>query len=293
MPSDDRLAVIRRMLGTPDYEAAGVMLFHVDALAALRHLSRCAIDLTVTSPPYNIGKEYETVLPLEAYLSWTEEWIKEVHRVTNDNGAFWLNLGYLAVPDRGRAVPIPYLIWDRVPFYLIQEVIWNYGAGVANKRSFSPRNEKFLWYVKNPKQYTFNLDQVRDPNVKYPNQKKRGKLRVNPLGKNPTDVWHFPKVTTGEGLVGQRASSERTCHPAQFPEAVIERIIKACSNPGDILLDPFIGSGTTAKVAARLSRNVIGFEINSEYIEIARNRLGNYSPPIQSRNFQSRLFPVP
>ena len=290
MSSDYRLSSIRKILGLPQFEAPGVMIFQVDALAALKQLSENTIDLTVTSPPYNIGKEYETILPLKDYLDWTEEWINEVHRVTDSDGAFWLNLGYLSVPDTGKAIPLPYLIWDRVPFYLIQEIVWNYGAGVANKNSFSPRNEKFLWYVKNPKKYTFNLDEIRDPNVKYPNQKKKGKLRVNPLGKNPTDVWQFPKVTTGEGLVGRRASRERTCHPAQFPEDVIERIIRACSNPGDVLLDPFIGSGTTAKVASKLGRAVIGFELNPEYVDIAKCRLGKNSSSIESNSLQPQLF---
>ena len=121
----------------------------------------------------------------------------------------------------------------------MQEVVWNYGAGVACRNSFSPRNEKFLWYVKSEKRYTFNLDDVRDPDVKYPNQKKEGKLRCNPNGKNPSDVWTIPKVTSGE----KRASSERTLHPAQFPSAVIERVVLASSDPGDLILDPFMGWG--------------------------------------------------
>ena len=188
------------------------------------HLPSEVVDLTITSPPYNIGKEYETNVPLTDYLDWSEQWIRKVNRLSKPFSALWLNLGYFEVPGRGRAVPIAYLLWDRIPFFLLQEVVWNYGAGVATKRMFSPRNEKFLWLVKSPDRYTFNLDEVRDPDVKYPNQRKNGKLRVNQLGKNPTDVWQFPKVTTGQGMTGRRASSERTKHPAQFPVAVIERI---------------------------------------------------------------------
>ena len=165
-----------------------------DVLETLRLLPDESIDLVVTSPPYNIGKEYENVRPLEAYLSWCESWINELHRILKPTGGFWLNLGYLSIPGQAKAIPIPYLLWNRIPFFLVQEIVWNYGAGVAGRRFFSPRNEKFLWYVKNPDHYTFNLDAVRDPNVKYPNQRKHGKLRVNPLGKNPTDVWRFPKV---------------------------------------------------------------------------------------------------
>ena len=253
------------------------------------HLPSDLIDLTVTSPPYNIGKEYETPMSIEDYIDWSEQWMSQVHRLSKPSSALWLNLGYVEVPSKGKAVPIAYLLWDRIPFYLIQEVVWNYGAGVATKRRFSPRNEKFLWLVKSIDQYTFNLDEVRDPNVKYPNQRKNGRLRVNPLGKNPTDVWQFPKVTTGQGMTGQRASPERTKHPAQFPTSVIERIVKACSNPEDLLLDPFIGSGTTAEVAIRQGRRAIGFEINADYLDIAVERLERTIRTVEMDRSQLRL----
>jgi adenine-specific DNA-methyltransferase len=258
------------VLGDPYWADEHVRIYHHDALAALRAIPPETFALTVTSPPYNIGKEYEQSLPLESYVEWSAAWIAEVYRVTARAGAFWLNLGYVSVPERAKAMPLPYLLWDRVPFYLVQEIVWNYGAGVAARMSFSPRNEKFLWYVKDPAEYTFNLDAVRDQDVKYPNQKKNGRLKCNPLGKNPTDVWSFPKVTSG----ANRSSPERTPHPAQFPEAVIERIILATSNEGDLVLDPFIGSGTTAVVARRLGRRVVGFESNEAYIaDVAAPRL--------------------
>ncbi len=227
------------------------------------------MDLTITSPPYNIGKEYEVRLPLQDYLTWCQGWMEEIYRVTKPDGAFWLNLGYLEVPDKGRAVPISYLLWDKCRFFMLQEVVWHYGAGVASKRAFSPRNEKWIWYVKDPSKYTFNLDAVRDRNVKYPNQKKNGKLKCNPLGKNPGDVWVIPKVTSGSG----RASVERTSHPAQFPLAVIQRIMIACSRPGELVMDPFVGSGTTMVAATLLSRRGLGFELNPAYCDLARKRL--------------------
>ena len=260
---------IFNFLGKPYFKTEKCLIYRQDCLEAMLALPDNYIDLTVTSPPYNIGKDYEKALPLEDYLSWCCLWIKEVYRITDNKGAFWLNLGYLSIPERAKAIPIPYLLWDKIPFYLIQEVVWNYGAGVAGKKFFSPRNEKFLWYVKNPDLYTFNLDEVRDKNVKYPNQKKNGKIKVNPLGKNPTDVWSFPKVTSGKN----RASKERTSHPAQFPLAVIERIIKAASNKNDIVFDPFMGSGTTAVAALGLNRQVIGFEIREDYCDIAASRI--------------------
>jgi adenine-specific DNA-methyltransferase len=212
-------------------------------------------------------------MPIDEYLDWSQNWISGVFQATALTGTFWLNLGYVSLAHRARAIPLPYLLWPRIPFFLVQEIVWNYGAGVASRRMFSPRNEKWLWCVKNEDEYTFNLDAVRDPNVKYPNQKKNGKFRVNQTGKNPSDVWQIPKVTTGEGMTGSRASPERTAHPAQFPEAVVERIILACSNAGDLILDPFGGSGTTAAVAMSLGRPCVLFEIAQQYVDIAARRL--------------------
>lgn len=255
----------------PYFEDENFILYNTDSVKALGAISEPIFDLTITSPPYNIGKEYESILPLNQYVNWLKKWIENVYSVTKDYGSFWINVGYLPVEGKGKALPISYLIWDKIPFFLIQEVVWHYEAGVITKKLLSPRNEKFLWYVKNSLNYTFNLDEIRDPNVKYPNQKKNGKLRCHPLGKNPGDVWKFPKVTSGKN----RSSKERTAHPAQFPAAVIDRIVKASSHRGEIILDPFIGSGTTAEVALLNGRNCVGFEINKEYCDIAVQRYLN------------------
>lgn len=273
-------------LGKPDYERDGVFLYNRDCLTAMRSMPPASVDLTVTSPPYNIGKEYEAPLALEDYLAWSEQWIAAIHNLTRASGAFWLNVGYVQMERRARAIPLPYLLWQKIPFYLMQEIVWHYGAGVAARQAFSPRNEKFLWYVKSEDAYTFNLDDVRDPDVKYPNQKKHGKLKCNPLGKNPSDVWILPKVTSG----ANRASKERTAHPAQFPIAVIERVIRASSNPGDIVLDPFMGSATTAVAASSLGRTVVGFELSSRYFDLAVQRLEYAREGRQIAESQSALF---
>jgi adenine-specific DNA-methyltransferase len=240
-----------------------------DAMEVLRGLQTASVHLTVTSPPYNIGKEYEKTRPLAAYVSWCREWLQELFRITKPTGSLWVNLGYVAVEGKGRAVPLSYLLWNQSPFFLHQEVIWHYGAGVASRRAFSPRNEKWLWFVKDPSNYTFNLDAVRDPNVKYPKQKKNGRLKCNPLGKNPGDVWILPKVTSGNG----RASPERTRHPAQFPLAVVRRIILAASNPEELVLDPFAGSGSTLVASLQCKRRCMGVEIRSDYCAIAEHRI--------------------
>jgi len=263
---------VTRYLGKPFYEAPNCAIYNVDCLKAMKEIPLAFVDLTVTSPPYNIGKEYEQVMPLEDYLNWCEIWISEVYRLTKCDGSFWLNLGYISIPNRSKAIPLSYLLWSRIPFFLIQEIVWNYGAGVAGKRFFSPRNEKFLWCVKDPLDYTFNLDEIRDPDVKYPNQKKNGKIKVNSLGKNPTDVWQIPKVTSG----ANRSSKERTPHPAQFPRTLIERIVRASSRAEQTVFDPFIGSGTTAIAALQLGRSIVGIEINDGYCQIAAERVERF-----------------
>lgn len=280
------LSEFKSFLGQPIYEDENILIYHGDSLELMNYIPEESLPLTVTSPPYNIGKEYESILDLDDYIEWIAKWINQVYRCTSSHGSFWLNLGYLSIPKKAKAIPIPYLIWDKVPFYLIQEIVWNYSAGVAGKLFFSPRNEKFLWYVKDPKNYVFNLDDIRDPNVKYPNQKKNGKLKCNIKGKNPTDVWQIPKVTSGKN----RSSKERTPHPAQFPVQLVSRIILASSHINDIVFDPFLGSGSTAEAAIKNNRKVIGFEINENYINIAIERIKNVYSDKKQTIKQGNLF---
>jgi adenine-specific DNA-methyltransferase len=225
------------MLGQPRARGDRYAIYQGDCLDLLARLPRASVDLTFTSPPYNIGKEYETVHPLTHYVEWCVEWIKEIHAATSEDGAFMLNVGYVTQPGQARNLPISYLLWDKTPFFLQQEIVWNYGAGVAAKKFLSPRNEKLLWFTKAEGEYCFNLDAIRDPDVAYPNQKKKGKLRCNTIGKNPSDVWQIAKVTSGAG----RASKERTPHPAQFPLDLCERVIRGFAPEGGLVVDPFLG----------------------------------------------------
>jgi len=231
------------------------------------------VDLVVTSPPFNIGKEYEENFSFEEYLDFTRTWVAEVVRVLKPNGSFWLDIGFFKASQDKQYIPWSYYLYHLIKeiggLYFVQEIVWAYGAGVHCKRKFSPRKETWMFYVKDLDNYKFNLDAVRVPS-KYPRQFKNGRLKVNPKGKNPGDVWFVPKVTSGKN----RSSPERTFHPAQFPEAVIRRIVKVSTDPGDVVLDPFLGSGTTMKVARDLSRSCIGYEIEQRYVDgIVRKRV--------------------
>ena len=256
-------------LGEPQFRGDRYALYKGDCRELLTRIPDGSIDLTFTSPPYNIGKEYEKVQPMDEFIDWCADWIDKIYRATSTDGALLLNVGYVALADRAKSIPIPYLLWNRVPFFLQQEIVWNYGAGVAAKKFLSPRNEKLLWYVKDAESYCFNLDDIRDPDVAYPNQKKKGKLRCNTIGKNPSDVWQIAKVTSGKG----RASKERTPHPAQFPLDLCERAIKGFSPTDGIVLDPFLGSGSTIDACLRWGRYSIGFEVRDDYCAIAAERI--------------------
>ncbi len=282
----DKFDKVLSALGRPAYQAERVAIYNMDCIEAMKKLPDSLVDLTITSPPYNIGKEYEDIVDLKKYVEWCRSWIAQIHRITKSDGSFWLNVGYLKVEGKGLAVPISYLLWDKTDFFLLQEIVWNYAAGVACRTRFSPRNEKILWYVKNEGSYIFNLDEVRDPNVKYPNQKKNGKLKCNPLGKNPSDVWQIAKVTSGQN----RSSKERTAHPAQFPTEMVDRVIKSGSNKGDLIVDPFMGSGSTAISAIENERFVVGFEINKQYIDIISKRIERHLMDRKMSNAQESLL---
>lgn len=278
------ISLIKKKLGNAYYECPNGLIYNMDCLCGLDKLAGLNIASTITSPPYNIGKEYETVRPVDDYVNWLNTIIGAIYRLTSPRGNLMLNLGYLKIEGKGHAIPIPYLLWDKIPFFLNQEIVWHYGAGVSAKKYLSPRNEKVLWYVKDRDDYVFNLDAIRDPDVKYPNQKKNGKLRCNSIGKNPSDVWSIAKVTSG----CHRSSQERTSHPAQFPEDLIRRLILGFTNKDDLILDPFMGSGTVGAIALELDRKFIGFEIDSNYCEIAKQRLLNKEAEIFSTlDFQS------
>ncbi|MCL5037325.1 MAG: site-specific DNA-methyltransferase [Chloroflexi bacterium] len=277
---------IKNYLGEPYYENEFGLIYNIDCLIAMQSLPNELINQTFTSPPYNIGKEYEIVMPLKKYINWCKRWIDEVYRITKQHGSFWLNVGYLQISNKGKFVPITYFLWNISDFFLQQEIVWNYGAGVAAKQFLSPRNEKILWFLKDQDNYIFNLDDIRDKDVKYPAQKKKGKLRCNTIGKNPSDVWQIAKVTSGQN----RSSSERVNHPAQTPRDLLDRVILAGSNKEDLILDPFLGSGSTFESAIANNRKFIGFEIRQDYCAIAKLRIKNFIEREKAKNAQLSLL---
>lgn len=243
------------------------MIYNQDCLEGMRSLKENSIDLTVTSPPYNIGKEYENKLSFKDYTVWMGKVIKEVARVTSGSVVFQMG-NYV---NDGVVIPLDCALFNTfIENGLIprNRIIWTFGHGLHCKKRFSGRHETLLWFTKS-NDYTFNLDPVRVPQ-KYPNKKSykgpnKGMLSGNPLGKNPGDVWDIPNVKNNH--------PEKTDHPCQYPLALVDRIILSMTNENDTVMDPFLGSGTTAESSVNNKRKFIGYELDESYISICEKRL--------------------
>ena len=237
-------------------------------------LPEASIDLVVTSPPYNADKAYASYSDsrsLAEYEAFAKAWINCIPRLLKPKGQFWLNVGYTKL-GANETLPLTYLyhpLAKAAGLKLVQEVIWHFEGGMSYKKRFSHRTERWMWFALDPDNLTFNLDDVRDMSLNRTVDK-----RNNPLGKNPTDYWYFDRVVGGTG-----AGKDKTHHPCQFPVPMVERIIKACSNRGETILDPFGGSGSTALASYNNGRNSISIEMDESYHRAAQARLERYSPP--------------
>lgn len=249
--------------------SADVVLYTGDTLGLLSQIPDGTVQLVVTSPPYNIGKEYEARLPIDEYLEHQERVIREAVRITKTSGSICWQVGNYI--ESGEITPLDiilYPIFHKMGLRLRNRIVWHFGHGLHARRRFSGRYEVILWFTKSD-EYVFNLDAVRVPQ-KYPNKKyfkgpKKGQLSGNPLGKNPSDVWEIPNVKANH--------PEKTIHPAQFPVELVERLVLALTNPGDWVVDPFMGVGSSLIAALLHSRKAAGAEIVEEYARIARERI--------------------
>lgn len=249
--------------------AADVILYQGDCNELLLRIPDNFVKLVVTSPPYNLGKPYESRLDIEEYLAQQRKVIEECARVLDDRGSICWQVGNYV--DNGEIIPLDivlYPIFTDLGLHLRNRIVWHFGHGLHASKRFSGRYEVILWFTKG-KEYTFNLDAVRIPQ-KYPEKRyfkgpKKGELSGNPLGKNPGDIWEIPNVKANH--------VEKTIHPCQFPVELVERLILAMTSEGDWVLDPFIGVGSTAIAALLHRRRAIGAEITPDYVEIAKRRI--------------------
>ena len=246
-----------------------VTLYPGDTRKLLAQIPSDSVKLIVTSPPYNVGKEYEIVKNIWEYLKEQEEIIKECVRVLSPNGSICWQVGNYV--DNGEVYPLDilfYPIFKRLGLKLRNRIIWHFGHGLHCSNRLSGRHETILWFTKSD-DYDFNLDPIRIPQ-KYPGKKhfkgpNKGKLSGNPLGKNPSDVWEIPNVKSNH--------VEKTLHPCQFPVELIERLVLSMTKKGDLVVDPFMGVGTTAVAAIRHGRKVAGADIERKYLKVAAERV--------------------
>ena len=250
----------------------------------VRSLPDSSMKLIVTSPPYNIGKEYETQVALDSYLNQQESLIHELVRVMSVDGSLcWQTGNYV---EKGEIFPLDiyyYKIFKDKGLYLRNRVIWHFGHGLHCTKRFSGRYETLLWFTKSS-DYTFNLDSVRVPS-KYPGKTNYkgvnyGKPSGNPLGKNPTDVWEIVAQDWESGLweiPNVKANHpEKTTHPCQFPIELVQRCVLALTKENDWVFDPYAGVGSTLVGAAMHNRRGIGCDIDPEYVKIAKQRLESF-----------------
>ncbi|MCX7921462.1 MAG: site-specific DNA-methyltransferase [Clostridia bacterium] len=246
-----------------------IVVYPGDCLDLLRSIPDETIQLVITSPPYNIGKEYEKKLNLELYLQQQAEIITECVRVLSPKGSICWQVGNYV--EKGSIIPLDavlYPIFANLNLRMRNRIIWHFEHGLHCSRRFSGRYETIMWFTKSDN-YIFNLDPVRIPQ-KYPKKKyfkgpKAGQYSCNPLGKNPGDMWMIPNVKSNH--------VEKTEHPCQFPVELIERLVLSLTNEGDWVLDPFLGTGTSIIAAIRHGRRGVGAEVVPKYVEIAYNRI--------------------
>ena len=230
-------------------------------------------DLVVSSPPYNVGKEYEVRQALDSYLQWQEQIVDELVPRLKAGGSLCWQVGTYVKDNQIWPLDIELApIFKRHGLQLRNRIVWHFGHGLHAQKRFSGRYEVILWYTKtqsNKDRYTFNLDVVRVP-AKYPGKKhfkgpNQGELSGNPLGKNPEDVWNIPNVKGNH--------VEKTEHPCQFPVGLVERLLLSLTNPGDLVFDPFAGVASAGVAAALHARRFWGCEVNATYAKTGHKRL--------------------
>jgi len=219
-----------------------------------------SVDLVFADPPFNINYKYDVYednKSAEEYLSWAERWMGQAKRVLKPHGSLWVSIG-----DEF-AAELKVIGHRTVGFTPRSWVVWYYTFGVHCTKKFTRSHAHLHYFVKNKKSFTFNDGEIRIPSAR---QLRYNDKRANPAGRVPDDTWKYSRVC---GTFKERAGF----HGCQMPEQLLGRIIRTCTNPNQVVLDPFVGSGTTLAVAKKLGRQFIGFELSPDYARQAQERI--------------------
>lgn len=224
-----------------------------DSIKVMADMKENSVDLIVADPPYNVGKDYGNNSDKQGkdeYLKFSKNWMTEATRILKSTGTLYVFGGQ-------KYIAYLYMILEKMGLENNGWVVWHYTQGAGRTKGYSSRHDDILIFTKS-KNYTFNLDNIRVPQKYY---RKANNMR----GANPGNVWSLPHVHYSE--------KDRTIHPTQKPHALYERMILASSNKGDLVLDPFAGSGSALVVSKMTGRNFIGIEIEPKYVDICNAEL--------------------
>jgi DNA modification methylase len=250
-----------------------------DCVKELGRAREAFADLIFADPPFNIGYKYDKYhdeVEGGKYISWTREWMGACKKVLKPDGSF-----YIAIGD-DYAADVKNIATRELNLVMRNWIIWHYTFGQQTKDKFARAHTHIFYFVNDGKNFTFNDYAVRVPSDR---QLIYADRRANPAGKLPDDVWEDSRVC---GTFKERTG----WHPCQMPESLLMRIIAVSSNQGDCVLDPFIGSGTTAAAAHKLQRNYVGIEISKDYAEKAKQRLAQMKKiRVSELNEMKRLIP--
>lgn len=244
-----------------------------DAIEELKKIPSKSVQLIVTDPPYNLNKDYgnnKDKLEFEEYLEFSRQWLKEANRILTDNGTIYVFMGM-------RYISYVYQILEKeLGLHFNSWITWFYTQGIGKTKGFSPRHDDILMFTKHPKKFIFNLDSIRVPQKFY-------RSVNNMRGANPGNVWEFSHM--------HYCNRNRKKHPTQKPEGLFERMILTSSNEGDMVVDPFVGSGTMLRVCQQTKRKGIGIDINPEYVTMTEERLN--TPFVGFDSIDERMKRVP
>jgi len=250
-----------------------------DCLTLFKQVPDGYLDFTHVDPPYNIGYdygegEYQDNLTPDQYMAWCSQWLSEIYRTLKPNGSFWLAIG-----DEWAAELK--VLARQTGFHMRSWIVWYYTFGVNSTKKFTRSHAHLLYFTKHKKNFTFNADQIRVPSARAIEYNDK---RANPNGRLPDDtwilrpqylldgfpadgdVWSIPRIA---GTFRQRVEGAAN----QMPEQLIGRMLRACTNPGDIVCDPMSGTGTTVTVAKKLGRRYLGFDLSQNFVTRINERL--------------------
>lgn len=276
-----------------------IVLHHGDSLEFLRTVPSDTAQLIISSPPYNLGKEYETRTSIESYLHKQEPVMAELVRILRSRGSLCWEVGNFVQNSEVFPLDIFYYgIFKDKGLKLRNRVIWQFGHGLHASKRFSGRYETVLWFTKGD-DYVFNLDDVRVP-AKYPGKTyykgpNHGKPSGNPLGKNPSDIWQLVSEEWAEEVWNipnvKSNHPEKTVHPCQFPIELVERFVLALTNEDDWVLDPYCGVGSAMIAGLKHNRRAMGCDKEAAYIDSARERIADlYSGTLRMRPLGKQVY---